>query len=133
MLSAVSHGCPFCAPEAGRVFLERPLVVGLWDLYPVTERHALLVTRRHVATWFDASDDERAALVAALPEVIAEIESRRAVEGYNVGFNAGEAAGQTVPHLHVHVIPRSRGDMSDPAGGVRHVIPWKGNYPRGAP
>lgn len=124
----MGEGCPFCAPAATRVFLERPLVRGLWDAYPVTEHHALLVTRRHVATWFDANDDERSALLDAIDAAREAIETLRRVDGFNVGFNAGAAAGQTVPHLHVHVIPRSVGDMDDPAGGVRHVIPRKAKY-----
>lgn len=128
MLRAMSGGCPFCSPDGARIFLERPLVLGLWDRFPVTEHHALLVTRRHVATWFDASDDERVALMQAVDGAKAAIEARRPVDGVNVGFNAGAAAGQTVAHLHVHVIPRAVGDMEDPAGGVRHVIPSKAQY-----
>ena len=127
----MTNGCPFCKPDPTRLFHEGELVLGLWDGYPVTEGHALLVTRRHVATWFEASEEERAELMAAIGIARKAIEARRAVDGYNVGFNAGEAAGQTVPHLHVHVIPRSVGDMQDPRGGVRHVIPAKGNYRKG--
>ena len=126
----MERDCPFCSLPRDRVFHEGPVVVGLWDGYPVTDHHALLVPRRHVATWFDATDDERAALVAAIDVAKTEIERHRSVDGYNVGFNAGTAAGQTVPHLHVHVIPRSHGDMPDPTGGVRNVIPGKANYRR---
>jgi diadenosine tetraphosphate (Ap4A) HIT family hydrolase/HKD family nuclease len=128
----MSAGCPFCDPDPSRVFHEGKLVLGLWDAFPVSPGHALIVPRRHVATWFDASDDERTALNDAIAVARAAIESAgHRPDGYNVGFNVGEAAGQTVPHLHVHVIPRYRGDMEDPRGGVRHVIPSKGNYLRG--
>jgi diadenosine tetraphosphate (Ap4A) HIT family hydrolase len=110
------------------VFYEDALVLGLWDAYPVSEGHALVVTRRHVATWFDASPEERAAVMRGVEIARAEIEKARKPDGYNVGFNAGEAAGQTVFHLHGHVIPRSRGDVEDPRGGVRWVVPGKAAY-----
>jgi ATP adenylyltransferase len=110
------------------VFYEDELVLGLWDAYPVSEGHALVITRRHVATWFDASAEEQAALMRGVEVARAEIEKARKPDGYNVGFNAGEAAGQTVFHLHVHVIPRLRGDVENPRGGVRSVIPGKAVY-----
>lgn len=120
--------CPFCDPPGERVFYEDPLVLGLWDAYPVSTGHALLVTRRHVATWFDASPEEHAAVMRGVEVARAEIEKHRKPDGYNVGFNAGQAAGQTVFHLHVHVIPRFRGDVDDPRGGIRWVIPAKAAY-----
>lgn len=120
--------CPFCPPPAPRTFLESPDVLALWDAYPVSPGHALILPRRHVATWFDATDAERAALAAATELVKAEIEKRHRPDGYNIGINVGEAAGQTVFHLHVHVIPRYVGDVPQPRGGVRHVIPGRGDY-----
>lgn len=120
--------CPFCAIEPGRVFLDEPLVRGLWDAFPVSPGHALLVTRRHVANWFDATPAEQAALLDAISAARAEIEARHQPEGYNVGFNAGEVAGQTVFHLHMHVIPRYAGDNPEPRGGIRAVIPGQGPY-----
>lgn len=98
------------------------------DRYPVAEGHTLIITKRVVPTWFDATAVERDAIVALIDVVKARLDAEHQPAGYNVGFNAGEAAGQTIPHLHVHVIPRYRGDMDDPRGGVRHVIPSKGNY-----
>lgn len=100
------------------------------DLHPVSPGHALVITRRPVVDWFAASDDERRAIVALVDELKRRLDDEHHPDGYNVGFNAGAAAGQTVMHLHVHVIPRYRGDMTDPTGGVRHVIPGKGNYLR---
>lgn len=88
----------------------------------------MLVPRRHVATWFEATPDEKLALISAIDRAKVEIEKTYTPDGYNVGFNAGEAAGQTIFHLHVHVIPRYDGDVYDPRGGVRHVIPGKANY-----
>jgi diadenosine tetraphosphate (Ap4A) HIT family hydrolase len=86
-----------------------------------------------VASWFEATDEERAALNEAIDIARQAIEAAgHRPDGYNIGINVGGAAGQTVPHLHVHVIPRYRGDVEDPTGGVRHVIPSKGNYLRGS-
>src|SRR5882672_1134028 len=120
--------CPFCDIDATRVFYESQLVVGLWDAHPVGPGHALLVTRRHVASWFDASPGERADLLEGIAAARMAIEKHHTPDGYNIGVNVGEAAGQTIFHLHVHVIPRRRGDVSDPRGGVRYVIPAKANY-----
>jgi diadenosine tetraphosphate (Ap4A) HIT family hydrolase len=100
------------------------------DANPVTEGHTLVIPRRAVATWFDATHEERVAIFALVDVVRSELDARRRPDGYNVGFNVGEAAGQTVFHLHVHVIPRYHGDVDDPRGGVRHVIPSRGNYLR---
>ena len=120
--------CPFCAASDGDAFLHGPLVRALWDRYPVSAGHALVVPRRHVAGWFDATAEEQRALLEAVAAVRAEIERQHAPDGYNIGVNVGAAAGQTVPHLHLHVIPRYAGDVPDPRGGVRHVIPAKANY-----
>lgn len=100
------------------------------DRYPVSPGHTLVVTRRVVPDWFAASKEERIALLELVDEVKRRLDEELRPQGYNVGFNAGTAAGQTVMHLHVHVIPRFQGDMDDPRGGVRHVIPSKGNYLR---
>ncbi|MDP1823188.1 MAG: DEAD/DEAH box helicase family protein [Archangium sp.] len=102
----------------------------IWDQYPVTPGHALVITRRVVPDWFSATPVERAALMQLVDEVKRLLDAGQQPDGYNVGFNVGAAAGQTVMHLHVHVIPRRKGDMDDPSGGVRHVIPTKGNYRR---
>lgn len=100
------------------------------DRYPVTRGHTLVVSRRVIEDWFGASTEERAALMELVDLVKRQLDDEFQPDGYNVGFNAGVAAGQTVMHLHVHVIPRYRGDMDDPRGGVRHVIPSRGNYLR---
>jgi superfamily II DNA or RNA helicase/diadenosine tetraphosphate (Ap4A) HIT family hydrolase/HKD family nuclease len=119
---------PFENPDPERIFLETELVIGLWDAFPVSPGHALLIPRRVVPTWFDATAKEQQALTEAITLAKKVIEKKHQPDGYNIGINAGAAAGQTVFHLHVHVIPRYRGDVEDPRGGVRHVIPDKGNY-----
>jgi len=119
------------------VFSDRPpatwiaaneLAFAVWDGFPVSPGHALVITKRVVPSWFDATVEERTAVTELIDVVRSRIEREHAPDGYNVGFNAGTAAGQTVMHLHVHVIPRYVGDVAEPAGGIRHVIPSKGNY-----
>lgn len=102
----------------------------VFDSFPVVPGHVLVVTRRMVPTWFEATVAEQVDLMSLVNEVKSILDERLMPKphGYNVGFNAGEAAGQTVPHLHIHVIPRYHGDVADPRGGIRHVIPGKGNY-----
>jgi diadenosine tetraphosphate (Ap4A) HIT family hydrolase len=120
--------CPFCAPAGSRVFFEDELVLGLWDAYPVAAGHALVVTRRHVGDWFEASGAERAALMAGVEVAREAIVGRFGADGFNIGINNGAAAGQTVGHVHVHVIPRRVGDVADPRGGVRWVLPERADY-----
>ena len=120
--------CPFCFETHEKQFYEGKMVRGIWDSFPVSPGHALLIPKRHVPTWFDASAEEQAELLEAVSIVRQIIEETYAPDGYNVGINIGSAAGQTVFHLHIHVIPRFRGDVPDPRGGVRYVIPSKANY-----
>lgn len=119
-------GCPFCGPAAP--VLESELAVALEDRYPVSPGHLLVVPRRHVSGYFDATDEEKAALWALVEVAREHLLATRQPDGFNLGVNVGEAAGQTVFHLHVHVIPRYRGDMCDPRGGVRGVIPSRQSY-----
>ncbi|MFO0556328.1 MAG: HIT family protein [Polyangiaceae bacterium] len=121
--------CPFCALEESTFLLATDTVVAIRDLHPVSPGHTLVLPRRHVVTYFDATWDEQQALWRAVAEVKRRLDAESSPDGYNVGFNAGEAAGQTVPHLHVHVIPRYRGDVEDPRGGVRGVVAGKMRYP----
>lgn len=127
-MSGPSTKCPFCDPDETRIIRRFDYVFALWDGFPVSEGHALIVPYRHVPTWFDASHEERAALFGAIDAVCEAIHARSPTGDFNFGINVGQAAGQTVPHLHLHVIPRRVGDVPDPRGGVRHVIPEKANY-----
>jgi diadenosine tetraphosphate (Ap4A) HIT family hydrolase len=121
---------PFLAVPAGDWLCSNDLAFAIFDGFPVSPGHVLVTTRRVVETWFQATDAEQAALMDLVNESKRLLDSRLSPkpDGYNVGFNSGSAAGQTVPHVHIHVIPRYLGDMPDPRGGVRHVIPGKGNY-----
>ncbi len=120
--------CIFCDIPTERIVWQDELVFAIRDAFPVTEGHTLLIPKRHVATWFEATEAEQRALMRGLDAAKAQLDATEAPDGYNIGINAGAAAGQTVMHLHVHLIPRRTGDVDDPRGGVRHVIPGKGNY-----
>jgi superfamily II DNA or RNA helicase/diadenosine tetraphosphate (Ap4A) HIT family hydrolase/SOS-response transcriptional repressor LexA len=121
---------PFLAVPLNRWLCANDLAFAIFDGFPVSPGHVLVTTHRIVETWFDATDAEQAALMALVKESkrILDVTLDPKPDGYNVGFNSGGAAGQTVPHVHIHVIPRYHGDMADPTGGVRHVIPEKANY-----
>jgi superfamily II DNA or RNA helicase/diadenosine tetraphosphate (Ap4A) HIT family hydrolase/HKD family nuclease/SOS-response transcriptional repressor LexA len=125
---------PFLKLPESAWLCSNDLAFAVFDGYPVSPGHALVITKRVVETWFDASPDEQKAVMDLVSRAREILDSRLnpRPDGYNVGFNAGRSAGQTVPHLHVHVIPRYSGDVVDPRGGVRHVIPGKGNYLHGS-
>lgn len=122
------EACPFCSVPAERIVWQSPLVIAIRDGFPVSPGHTLVIPRRHVETYFEASAEEQAEVWSAVEEVKRALDAELAPAGYNVGFNAGRAAGQTVMHLHVHVIPRYVGDVEDPRGGVRGVIPGRQKY-----
>jgi diadenosine tetraphosphate (Ap4A) HIT family hydrolase len=122
-------------------FLQRPesewvasneLAFAIRDAYPVSPGHSLVVPRRLVPDWDEASAEERSAILALVDEVKTGLRASHSPDGFNVGFNEGAAAGQTVFHLHVHVIPRYTGDVPDPRGGIRHAVMGKGNWMRDA-
>jgi diadenosine tetraphosphate (Ap4A) HIT family hydrolase len=120
--------CPFCAPDASRIVGETPLAFALRDAYPVSSGHTLIVPRRHIGSFFDATDEERAALLDLLARMKAILDQEHSPAGFNIGINDGLAAGQTIPHLHIHLIPRYVGDRPDPRGGVRWIFPDRANY-----
>lgn len=122
--------CPFCQIEPAQHVACNALAYAIRDRYPVGAGHTLIIPHRHVATWFDATADEQAAMLALANAVKAALDAECRPDGYNLGLNVGEAAGQTVMHLHLHVIPRYHGDVDDPRGGVRYVVPSRGNYLR---
>jgi len=129
-ISQFAFDSPFLAVPVRDWLCSNDLAFAIFDGFPVSPGHVLVTTRRIVETWFDATDDEQAALMALIKETkrLLDLRLNPKPDGYNVGFNSGPASGQTVPHVHIHIIPRYLGDMNDPRGGVRHVIPGKGNY-----
>ena len=120
--------CPFCQVPDSEVLFRNEHVFAIWDRYPVADGHLLIITNRHIESWFEATEDEHLAIIRALAQGRKIINEEFSVDEYNIGVNVGQDAGQTIPHLHVHLIPRNKGDVIDPRGGVRHVIPGKGNY-----
>ena len=120
--------CPFCSLPPERVLASNALAFVIRDGYPVSPGHTLIIPRRHVGSFFEISEDERAAMLALLDGQKRALDAEYSPAGYNVGINDGAAAGQTVPHLHIHLIPRFAGDLPDPRGGVRWVMPHKAKY-----
>jgi len=118
--------CPFC--KFTDVVLQNDLAYARFDTHPVNPGHLLVLPRRHVAGYFDVTSGERAALFDLIDSGKALLDARFRPHGYNIGVNVDECAGQTVMHVHVHLIPRYRGDMVNPRGGVRGVIPAKQDY-----
>ncbi len=124
--------CIFCALPPERLEGENEHGVWTWDRYPVSQGHCLVIPRRHIASFFDSTQAERLALLALIDEAKAAISRKVSPDGFNIGINDGAAAGQTVPHLHIHLIPRYAGDVQDPRGGVRWVLPDRADYWTGA-
>lgn len=125
----MDNPCPFCRVESEReIIASSALSLAFFDGFPVSPGHALIIPKRHVASFFDLTKEEQLDLLKLADEVKQIIEKRYHPDGYNVGVNVGEAAGQSVFHVHMHLIPRYYGDVSNPRGGVRGVIPSKQNY-----
>lgn len=121
--------CPFCERiAAGKVETESRLAVAFPDGFPVSNGHSLIVPRRHEADFFALTQAEQEDMLAVAREVESLLRSKHSPAGFNVGINVGTAAGQTVGHAHLHLIPRYAGDVPDPRGGVRWVIPTKAPY-----
>jgi diadenosine tetraphosphate (Ap4A) HIT family hydrolase len=130
-LTTDDKGSPFLERPAAEWIASNDLAFAIPDPFPVSPGHTLVITKRVVPTWFEANRYEQAAIFDLIFEVKRILDRRTpAPDGYNVGFNAGVAAGQTVIHLHVHVIPRYAGDVPDPTGGIRNVMRGQGNDPR---
>ena len=120
--------CPFCALPSERAWLAREHALALRDGYPISQGHTLIVSRRHVGSIFELTRHECDDVLALLVEARERLQAELSPAAFNVGVNDGSAAGQTVPHAHVHLIPRYCGDVADPRGGVRWLIPDKADY-----
>ncbi len=120
--------CAFCNLAAGRVIDENTTAIAIRDGYPVSPGHTLLIPKRHTGSFFVLTEQERSDILALLDRAKLVLDKEFKPQGFNIGINDGAAAGQTVPHLHVHLIPRFDGDLPDPRGGVRWVIPEKAKY-----
>ena len=114
--------------DAARIRDANALAICTRDAYPVSPGHTLVMPRRHVGSFFDATSEERSAMLALLDSAKRQLDSEFSPASFNIGINDGMAAGQTIPHLHMHLIPRYAGDVPDPRGGVRWLIPGKADY-----
>ena len=126
-----NNTCIFCKIRKEELQFENQLAYSSKDSYPVSEFHSLIVPKRHVETYFDLTEEEIQAcndLILKTKEKILKIDS--SVKGFNIGVNAGKVAGQSIMHCHIHLIPRREGDVENPQGGVRSVIPSKQHYKR---
>ena len=127
-VTAAPKPCPFCAPPADQILIEGNEVTVLWDTHPVSPGHVLVVPRRHVGSFFQSTATEREEMFRLADEAQRILAEKHAPDGFNLGINDGPAAGQSVPHLHLHMIPRYRGDVPDPRGGVRWIIAERAKY-----
>ena len=125
---SATKSCPFCTLPKSRVIDSSQHGLVIRDGFPISPGHTLIIPRRHTGSFFDLSTEERNDLLALLDGAKAVLEHEHSPDGYNIGINDGAAAGQTVPHLHIHLIPRYNGDSPDPRGGVRWIVPDKADY-----
>ena len=127
-MSNPNDPCRFCSPRG--VTGRNELVYSTRDSYPVSPGHSLIIPFRHVASFFDLSPEEVSACMELLIQEQMTLDKEFNSDGYNVGVNVNAAAGQSIFHVHIHLIPRYAGDSSHPQGGVRQVIPEKAEYTR---
>lgn len=121
--------CPFCTLNSKvKVLAETREAMAILDSFPVNPGHTLIIPRRHVASYFDLTSDEQQALWQLVNTTKTLLENRYHPDGFNIGINVGATAGQSVMHVHIHLIPRYKGDVEQPKGGVRGVIPGKQSY-----
>ena len=120
--------CPFCTLPQERIIRQNDLALVIRDGFPISPGHTLIIPKRHVGSFFEVTAEERDSLLHLLDEAKAALDAEIHPAGYNIGINDGAPAGQTVPHLHIHLIPRYSGDSPDPRGGVRWIFPDKAKY-----
>jgi len=125
---AQSETCLFCRLDRQRILHQSALAVVCPDSFPVSAGHCLVIPRRHIASLFEATEEEQREMLRLLNEARNSTQKAHAPDGFNIGINDGPAAGQSIPHLHIHLIPRYTGDVAEPRGGVRWVLPARANY-----
>ena len=120
--------CPFCQLDSSDQLFSNELAIVIVDGFPVSRGHSLIIPRRHFPSLFEATEEERAALWELLDQTREHLLTRYHPDSFNIGINDGISAGQTVMHLHIHIIPRYTGDTADPRGGIRWILPDKAPY-----
>lgn len=126
--SANMLSCPFCTLDPSRIILSNGHAIAICDGFPISKGHTLIIPKRHIASLFEATAVEQTALLELLTKTRQQLQDELRPDGFNIGINDGTAAGQTVMHLHIHLIPRYVGDQPDPRGGVRWIFPNKAAY-----
>jgi hypothetical protein len=124
----ISKTCPFCTSQESRVFLENDLALAIFDGFPISQGHSLIIPKRHVSSIFEIQKNELLGLFNLLTDVKNKLTEQFSPDGFNIGINDNEAAGQTISHVHIHLIPRYRGDQEHPRGGIRWIFPDKAKY-----
>lgn len=124
----IDRACPFCTLPQERIIKSDDSGIVIRDGFPISPGHTLIIPRRHIESFFELTDGERNNLMKLLEEAKKVNDTELRPDGYNIGINDGAIAGQTVPHLHIHLIPRYAGDCKDPRGGVRWIIPERADY-----
>ena len=126
-----NNPCLFCNSKVGSVVCENDLAYASYDTYPVSDQHCLIIPKRHVADYFELSNEELIACNDLIKKMKNEITKKdKTVKAFNIGTNAGKISGQSIMHCHIHIIPRRDGDVENPQGGVRSVIPKNQHYKR---
>lgn len=120
--------CPFCSLDETRTTVTNNYALAISDGFPISPGHTLIIPKRHIASFFELTQEEQSAMLELLAQMRQRLQKERNPDGFNIGINDGAAAGQTVMHLHLHLIPRYAGDQSDPRGGVRWIFPDKAAY-----
>jgi diadenosine tetraphosphate (Ap4A) HIT family hydrolase len=127
MMKMKNPSCIFCQEE--NPLIKNELAYASFDKFPVTKFHALIIPKRHIETFFELTPFEKNNCLDLLDQVKEKlIQKDKTISGFNVGFNSGKDAGQTIMHCHIHIIPRRKGDVIEPQGGIRNIIPGKGRY-----
>ena len=124
----IQTSCPFCHLDQTCIHLQNEVAAAFPDAFPVTEGHMLVIPKWHVGSLFELPEEEQASLWKLVTMVRTKLQDELKPDGFNIGVNDGSAAGQTVMHAHVHVIPRRKGDVPDPRGGIRWIVPGKARY-----
>jgi diadenosine tetraphosphate (Ap4A) HIT family hydrolase len=120
--------CPFCSITIERIVAQTERAFVIRDAFPISPGHSLIIPKRHIGSFFDTTEQEQTDILALLRSARDDLLREFNPGGFNIGINDGPIAGQTVPHLHVHLVPRFEGDVDDPRGGVRWIIPDRADY-----
>ena len=131
MVKDPNNPCLFCNSEISVIAHENELAYASYDTYPVSNLHCLIIPKRHFSDYFDLTNDELVACNDLIKKIKIEITAKdKTVKAFNIGTNAGKISGQSIMHCHIHIIPRRDGDVENPQGGVRSVIPKNQHYKR---